>query len=349
MTSPLAAALLLAALLLASFAHLAFWRWKLAAPGQEDERLEARTADGWVLCLGRRRPRGAARRPPVLLVHGLAMNRLALDFGLEHLSLSAHLAGAGFDCFALDLRGHGGSRPGPGQGAPRRWTLDDYLGLDLPAALDAVAAATGERQVLLVGHSQGALLGLAAAAHHPDRIAGVVALAPPVRFTPEAGRRLRVLPVLAALRLTRLWARMLAPLAGLWHPGAATLSIQPDEMDGPVFRRLLMNVIEDLPPGVVAHFGAFVREDRLGSLDGADDWRAALSACRVPALFVAAPADGLATPGIVREACERWGGERAYLEAPAGVGHTDLLLGRRAPAFLFPAVRAWLVGHSTPR
>ena len=86
---PLVAALVLAVLLLAAWAHLAFWSWKLAAPGLEDERRTARAADGWDLCLGRRWPRGAPRAPPVLLIHGIAMNRLALDFGVERLSLSA--------------------------------------------------------------------------------------------------------------------------------------------------------------------------------------------------------------------------------------------------------------------
>jgi pimeloyl-ACP methyl ester carboxylesterase len=340
---------LLALLILfaAGWAHLLFWRWRLSAPGLEDQRLEVRTGDGWILCLGRRRPRGAPRRPPVLLVHGIAMNRLALDFGVERYSLSAHLAAAGLDCFALDLRGHGGSRPGPG--APRRWTLDDYLWRDLPAALDAVAAATGEPRALLVGHSQGALLALAAAARHPDRVAGVVALAAPTRFTPHAAALLRVLPALAASRLTRLAARMLAPFVGLWHPRAAALTIQPAEMEGPIFRRLMANVIEDLPPGVVAQFETFIREGRLGSADGREDWWAALAGCRAPALFVAAPEDGLAPPEVVREACQQWGGEKALLELPAGIGHTDMLLGRRAPQVLFPAVRDWLVARTTPR
>lgn len=337
------------ALLLAGWAHLAFWRWRLAAPGREDERLTAVTDDGWRLCLGRRRARGARRGPPVLLVHGLAMNRLALDFGVERYSLAAALAAAGLECFALDLRGHGGSRPGPGAG--RRWSLDDYLRLDLPAAMDAVAAATGEGRVLLVGHSQGALLSLVAGARWPARVAGVVALAPPLRFPPTARRHLRHLPALAALRVTRLGARMLAPfatLAAVWRPPAAALSIAPAEMDGPVFRRLLSNVIEDLPPGVVAQFADFLREDRCGSADGREDWRAALPDARAPALFVAAPEDGLAPPALVREAFERWGGERAWLTLPSGVGHTDMLLGRRAPTVLFPAVREWILSRSTP-
>jgi len=340
------------ALLVAGWAHLAFWSWWLAAPGLEDERLTALTADGWALSLGRRRPRGAARGPPVLLIHGIAMNRLALDFGVERLSLAGCLAGAGLDCFAVDLRGHGGSRAGVCGKAPRpchNWTLDDYLGLDLPAAMDAVAAVTGEAQVLLVGHSQGALLALAAAGRYPTRVAGVVALAPPIRFTVHAAAHLRVLPALAATGLTRFGARMLAPFVGLWHPRAAALTIQPAEMEGPVFRRLMANVIEDLPPGVVAQFEAFIQEDRCGSVDGRDDWRARLSESRAPALFVAAPEDGLATPAIVQEAFERWGGEKALLELPAGIGHTDMLLGRRAPETLFGPVRTWLLDRTTAR
>jgi pimeloyl-ACP methyl ester carboxylesterase len=345
--SPLASILLAAALLaVATVAHLLFWRWRLAAPGREDERHVATTSDGWRLLLGRRRPRGPARRAPVLLLHGIAMNRLALDFGDERHSLAAALAAAGLDCFALDLRGHGGSRPGPG--APRDWTLDDYLALDLPAALDAVRALTGEPQALLVGHSQGALLALAAAARFPERVRGVVALAPPIRLAPRAPALLRALPALARLRLTRLGAQLVAPFAGLWQPAAAGLAIQRAEMERPVYRRLLANAIEDLPVGVVAQFADFAREDRFGSLDGAVDHRAGLAGCRQPALFVAAPEDGIAPPAVVAEACERWGGEKAMLVAPAGVGHTDLILGRRAPETLFPAVRDWLLAHAGP-
>ncbi|HSN89991.1 MAG TPA: alpha/beta fold hydrolase, partial [Anaeromyxobacteraceae bacterium] len=172
-------ALLAGALLLAGVLHYLFWTWWLAVPGGEDELLHAATRDGWRLALARRRPRAPARVPPVLLCHGLAVNRQTLDFGVERHSLAAFLSRAGFDCFALDLRGHGGSRPRPG--APRRWTLDTYLAEDVPAALDAIRAATGEDRVLWVGHSQGAMLGMAACSLYPDRIAGLVSIAGPAR------------------------------------------------------------------------------------------------------------------------------------------------------------------------
>jgi pimeloyl-ACP methyl ester carboxylesterase len=335
----------LALLALATWAHLAFWRRRLALPGGAAERLTARTADGWTLTLARRRPApGAPARPwPVLLVHGIAMNRHALDFGGPPTSLAAALAAAGFDCFALDLRGHGDARPDPG--APRDWSLDDYLELDVPAALEAVRGATGAARVLWVGHSQGALLGLAAAARRPAQVAGLVALAPPIRLD-GAVPLVRRIPLLARLGLTRFLARVVAPWAGWWQPPAAGAALQLAEMERPTYRRMLMHVIEDLPRGVVAQFVDFVRRDRFGSRDGAHDYRALLAGCRQPALFVAAPEDGLAPPRVVEEAFARWGGGKALLVAPAGVGHTDLILGRRAPAWTFPAVRAWLEAHA---
>jgi len=344
--------LALALLAAATVAHWLFWRWRLGLPGQEPERHVAVTADGWRLLLGRHPPAGPAAQSgpsgnpahgaPVLLLHGIAQNRLALDFPVARYSLARFLAAAGLDCWALDLRGHGGSRPGPG--APRRWTLDDYLSLDLPAALDAIRSATGRRQVLLVGHSQGALLALAAAGLYPERVAGVVALAPPVRFLPGLPL-LRAIPWLVRLRLGRLASQLLAPFAGLVHPWPAGDVIRAHEMERPIFRRLMMNGVESLPPGVVEHFTRLALEDRLGSFDRSADWRAGLARSRQPALFVAAPDDGLVPPAVVEEACARWGGEKTLWTAPAGVGHADLILGRRAPEQLFPLVRDWLLAH----
>ena len=337
---------LLLALAIAAAAHLLFWRWRLRAPGGEDELVEAVAADGWRLAMGRRRPRGQPRITPVLLVHGIGMNRQALDFGVERWSLAAALSAGGLDCFALDLRGHGGSRRRP-PAVAATWTLDQYLSLDLPAALDAIERATGERRVLFVGHSQGALLGLAAAQRYPDRIAGVVALAPPVQTPPVAAKDL--LLKLARWRLFRPLSALAAPLSGWWQPPVAGLAIQLGNMERQVYRRMLMNGMEELQPGVVEHFRLLALEQRLGSWDGSEDWREGLATCRQPALFVAAPRDGLAPQAGVEVGFARWGGEKALLVAAPEVGHGDLLLGKRAPTELFPVVRDWLTARSAQR
>ncbi len=335
------------ALAIAAAAHLAFWRWKLREPGGEDEILEAVAADGWRLAMGRRHPRGQARITPVLLVHGIAMNRQSLDFGLERWSLAAALSAGGLDCFALDLRGHGGSRRRPAAAAAT-WTLDHYISLDVPAALDAIERLTGERRVFWVGHSQGALLGLAAAQRYPDRIAGVVALVPPVCL-PLAAVEQPLIGWLARWRLLRPLAQLVAPLCGWWQPRRAGLALQLGNMERVAYRRFMMNVIEEMPPGVVSHFQALAREQRCGSFDGSEDWREGLATCRQPALFVAAPRDGLAPQAGVEVGFARWGGEKALLVADPEVGHTDLLLGKRAPTELFPAVRDWLKARSALR
>lgn len=332
-----------AALALLAVAHVLFWRWKLHAPTGEDQVVPARTRDGWTLALGHRRASGRRRRPPVLLVHGIAMNRQAFDFGVERYSVSAFLARSGFDCFALDLRGHGGSREGP----TSRWTLDTYLREDLPAALDAVASATGEPQVLYVGHSQGAILGMAACALYPERIRALVALAGPAHFDRQP--RLRALVELRRLGLAghlRLLARAAAPFSGYWHPELLELAVNMRNVERPVYRRLLANAMEDLQPGVLDQFAACIRDDTFRSCDGTIDYRALFPGCTQPALFVSAEKDGIAPPAVVESAFRRWGGPKRYWSCGRDYGHADVLLGRNAPEVVFPMIRSFLLEQS---
>src|SRR5512138_77043 len=336
---------LIAALLALAVLHLAFWAWRLRAPTREDEVLPAPTEDGWTLYLGRRRPRGPARRPPVLLVHGIAMNRQAFDFGVERWSVAAFLARAGFDCFTLDLRGHGRARRGP----TGRWNLDTYLAQDLPAALDAIRAATGEARVLYVGHSQGAILGMALCALRPERVAALVALGGPAYFF-DALPRLRRLVRLRHVglgRQLRVLARMVAPFSGLWHPAEVELAINTRNVERPIYRRLLVNALENLQPGVLDHFQACIADDSFRSFDGKVDYRALFPSCRQPALFVSAEKDGLAPPPVVEASFHAWGGPKRYWSCGRDYGHTDVLLGRNAPEVVFPVIRDFLLEQAT--
>jgi len=328
----------LGALVAGAALAVALLRLRLHAPPREDRVVWALTRDGWTLGMGRRLPKGVARRPPVLLVHGLGMNRQAFDFGVERYSLSAHLARAGFDCFALDLRGHGLSRHGP----TATWNLDDYLREDLPAAMDAVRSATGEPHVLLVGHSQGALLALAAACLHPERVRGVAALAPPIHFREERLRALVALRHLPALRRTRRALSWAAPFAGRWKPAVADLFINASNIERPIFQRLLANAIEDLQPGVLDQFATFVAEDSFRAADGSEDYRALLAGARRPALFVSAVKDGLAPPAAVEAGFHLWGGPKRHWRCGRAYGHADLVLGVGAPDVVFPVVRDFL-------
>ncbi len=346
MPTPLLVLLVLCVLALLAWLHLAFWSWRFRVPAREDALLRAPTKDGWRLAVGRNLPRGSARRPPVLLVHGIAMNRQAFELGVDGYSLAAFLAEAGFDCFSLDLRGHGASRRP--RGAARGWNLDTYLAEDLPAALDAIRRETGAERVLYVGHSQGAVLGLAACGLYPERIAALAALAAPVQFDVQdrlrALVRYRFLPL--GGRFLRPFVRSVAPFSGVWHPRFADLAVNARNVAPPVYRRALANAIENLYPGVLAQFEAFIREDAFRSMDGAHDYRAALATCAQPALFVAAERDGLAPPAAVEGAYARWGGPKALRVFEDDFGHLDLLYGRRAPELVYPVVRDFLIAHS---
>ncbi|MGA8891598.1 MAG: alpha/beta hydrolase [Anaeromyxobacteraceae bacterium] len=346
-----AAAAAVAAVL--AIGHYAFWTWRLRQPIADDGVVLAVTRDGWRLALGTRHPRATERHPPVLLVHGLSANRWTLDAGTEEVSLAAHLAREGFRTFSLDLRGHGDSRRGPAGAGP--WTFDDYVESDVPAALDAIRRETGEDRVLWVVHSLGAVAGMVSCQLHQERIADIVAIAGPMSFDVEGGVARHVRQgTLVDGRYNRTVARMVAPWAGLLHPAAGEIAINGRNVERPVLRRLLANGIEDVPPGVFAQLAGWVTRDVCRSADDLRDYRAGLASCRQPALFLAAPRDALAPPDVVRRSFEAWGGPRTYVEFredlghAADYGHTDLIVGRAAPAEIFPVVSAWLASVSTP-
>ena len=99
----------------------------------------------------------AGAGPKILFVHGAhAGSWYWADF-------MRHFSEAGFDCYAMNLRGH---HPNPPSGAIGRVRLRDYVD-DVLAVLEGV----GE-PAILVGHSLGGSLVQAAAARHP--VLGVV-------------------------------------------------------------------------------------------------------------------------------------------------------------------------------
>lgn len=75
---------------------------------------------------------------------------------------AAHLAQRGIETFVLDWRGHGKSVP-PSPREQPGWSFDDYVELDLPAAISTVCATAGiaPERLAYLGHSLGGLVALA--------------------------------------------------------------------------------------------------------------------------------------------------------------------------------------------
>jgi pimeloyl-ACP methyl ester carboxylesterase len=94
-------------------------------------------------------------------------------------------------CDAVEARGLVYSRPGYGRSTPRdpdeRWDVD-FMHRQahevLPALLTALGVDAQRDPPWLFGHSDGASIALLAAARFPDRVRGVVALAPHIMVEP---------------------------------------------------------------------------------------------------------------------------------------------------------------------
>ncbi len=106
---------------------------------------------------------GPASGPPLVLLHGLMEDRRSFEPLLPSLCVHHHV-------FALDLRGHGTSDWTPGA-----YALTD----DAEDALALLAERLPPRPALL-GHSQGALIGIAVASRIAADLAALVLVDPPL-------------------------------------------------------------------------------------------------------------------------------------------------------------------------
>jgi pimeloyl-ACP methyl ester carboxylesterase len=107
---------------------------------------------------------GEDEGPAVVLLHGLTATRRYVVMGSRSLERSGHRV------IAYDARGHGRSSPAAD---PRAYEYAD-LGADLAAVMDACEI----QRAVLAGASMGAHTLLWLALHHPERVAGVIAITP---------------------------------------------------------------------------------------------------------------------------------------------------------------------------
>ncbi len=109
---------------------------------------------------------GVANVPnTALLVHGLTGRGESFEALAEKLDLTGGIPGGPWRFLAPDLRGRGDSKEIPGdQGGIPEHTRD----------LLALMDREGLETVVLVGHSMGAMIGVYLAAHHPERLRGLV-------------------------------------------------------------------------------------------------------------------------------------------------------------------------------
>lgn len=306
---------------------------------------------------------GGGARGAVLLCHGFAQNRYA--WHLSRRSLSCYLAAEGFDVFNLDLRGLGRSRE---RGAPLARGFHDHVEADLPRAVDAALAASGERDVFLVGHSMGGAISCAFAGRAPEKVRGIVTIAGLYDFA----RRSRLLRALAGLAgalegaglvrslvprvvPTDAVGRILRFTRGVWdHPLSTLLPVQgwaPGSLERAVLDESMRRSFEPASREITLALARMARGAPFADARGRPYFPAFEARRDVPLLVIAGAADQLVAPEDARAAYDRsHAADKTYRLYDGGgegaaFGHVDIVMGRDAPSQVWPVIRGWMAAR----
>ena len=317
------------------------------------------------LSLHRYRPKGGpAYREPVLMCHGLAMNRYLYDFG-GNPSLAHHLRDSGFDAWTVEYRGSGmSSHPRPFDKQKADWNLDDVIQHDVPTFINKVSDVVEGAPVHWIGHSTGGVVIFCYLGLEPEApVASVVGMGTPARF--ERMRHLsfffRLLRFLEPTRVMRNEG-MSQLTAGLWgtfrfwpfKPLIEAL-LNPQNVPMRTLRRCMVNLIQNPLIPLLVQYGQWIRTGKTQSADGSIDYDENLGKIRTPALLVAGPMDPNAPPDVTQWLSDHLGSETKQVHIASqengtryDYGHGDLLLGQHVEEEIFPVVKQWLVERSTP-
>jgi alpha-beta hydrolase superfamily lysophospholipase len=306
------------------------------------ERFTVTSGDGAPLALWRLRcagqPKGA-----VLLLHGLGANRFA--FHWPGRSMAEFFASAGFDSYVGELRGAGESAP-----ELSTWSFHDYLEHDVPALLEHVRKVSRQPRVHFVGHSMGGILAMCHAIEAGgEGLSSVTALGSALDYGLGSGfgPMKRVRPVLeriasvpwglAMQAISPLLARISDPLAGF--------NFHPDNAEAVMVREVYANAFGPIPTALLASLATALEPGGLKSRAGAS-FQERAATLKTPLLMIAAsddrqcPLEALeATAAVTRARVLRFGARHGHR---AEYGHFDLLLGRHAPAEVWPEVLRWV-------
>lgn len=276
------------------------------------ESIEVHTTDRWAL-------RADLLEPPraplgvAVLAHALMARRSEFDRPAGA-GLARFLVDQGWTALAFDFRGHGDSRP-PASAEAAGCRYDDFVTIDLPAVCDFARWQVPDRPLVLVGHSLGGHVALAAVASGAVAVDAVIGLASAVwlpQLEPSLPRWLAKRAVLAAAAAV---ARRLGRL-----PARALRIGSDDETSA---------CIEDLH--------RFATSGRWTSADGGVDYWASLDRVRVPVLQIVSDGDRFECPPVCgRRFIARCAGRRDVVEVATGDGgspppnHMGLVTGGRA-------------------
>lgn len=320
--------------------------------GMARQLLYVPTVDGWQLALHYWPPHQPVRRHPVLMVHGLAANRLNLDLD-ERYSVAQAAAQRGFPVYVLELRGAGLSQPPQGRSRTEcEWGFGEHSQHDLPAAVSAVLAHSGADSLHGLGHSMGGMLFYSLGVTRPPVLRSITTVGSPLvcqlRLA-EAERRL----LAVALRLAPATPVRKVPLKPFMFAAGHFIPISGRFADGmllnvancedEVMARMAREGVNDVPLKLLMELSDQMMNGH--EAKGPFAYESELHRIKAPVLTVSGSVDRVAPPGSVEAASARLAShDIRYREMGkrsgdrADYGHADLLVGKRAPEEVFPVV-----------
>lgn len=310
------------------------------------------TPDLWNIRLCRYK---AKRGPgePIFLCHGFMANQFnfALPAGKGMVDF---LSEAGYDCWAIDLRGNLCTVPpfGRKRGEP---TIDDYLLKDIPAAIDYIRKHTGYARVHWIGHSMGGMLLYAYdAAVGSDLLASATTMGSPLDFqgVPFKEPKLLMWLRLCSGTLFRAFGRLLTMGLVRFRPNNPLVPFNWDNMD-PKCDSLALYGAFEAPPIPVARALSYAASNKvLRVKNGEVDVVESLKNIHVPLFAMYGAAD----PFVPIPNAEAFINDMSQQDKrilvlskenghAADYSHVDMAMGRDIKADVCDPIVEWLAAH----
>ncbi len=317
-----------------------------------DELFYAQTADGHALAIHYYPGVPHRFRHPVVMLHGLAANRLNLDIDDRH-SVARAAQERGFDVYLVELRGAGLSRrPAEEARANRPWGFGDHLSGDLPAILAAIADRTEGRPFHAFGHSMGGMVWMAFATTRPRELRSLTTVGTPLVGKLKLQTRERRLLGLAR-RVAPTQALKMVPVKKVLFAAGSVISLSAKLADGillnarntddDVMARMAKEGVNDVPLQLILELEAKMR----GTAGAADPfaYESKLEEVMAPVLLLSGSIDRIAPKeAVLALSRELRSKDVRYREMGLAsgertdYGHGDLLVGRTAPDEIFPVL-----------
>lgn len=302
-----------------------------------------RTADGIELALTRMPGTG---RSAVLLIHGLTANRVSFHLDEAH-SMARELA-KNFQVFMLELRGHGRSQ----MPRPRRWSVEAYIHLDVPAAIHHILALPEIERLHAIGHSMGGIILLSYTGHlaqtgKSNPLASLTTIGSSLFYRDTGSlheKLLKFKPVGQWLPYLPMGAikRLISPFIGRSENAIESFYYHVPNMKRETMQTLFREGFDGVPPEELLQLATLFDPEGFSSWPDHRPYGPGLKKTKVPVHAVYGALDKqcppLAAQGL-RHAME----DASFYETVIDhYGHFDLVLGEEAPKDVFPRISQWL-------